>query len=538
MIETMFIQSINNIKISTRLYGAFSLSIGLLIVVVTAALLQMHAMQNRTQEITGNLLPGVELVNTLKTSVSNLRTLETQHVLNTDETAMNSINKTMLETLAQFDQTHQAYAKRIDADAERSLNTEFEAEWKIYLAVHAEIIKASTNREKFPARKLLEGASQKSFDRLNGVVNKLVDLGHNGAVLASTDSKETYQSARLTMLIALAFSLVLSVGLALWLVRSVIAPINRAVHMATQIADGDLSGEFEVDSTNETGHLLSALHAMQNNLANVVYQVRQGSENVETASSEIAKGNHDLSARTEQQASALQETVAAMDELSATIKQNADNARQANQLALNASNVAVQGGEVVSEVIETMKGINDSSTKIGDIIGVIDGIAFQTNILALNAAVEAARAGEHGRGFAVVASEVRSLAQRSADAAREIKGLIKTSINRVENGSALVDRAGITMSEVVNAIRRTTNIMGEISSASAEQAQGVVQVGETVSEMERTTQQNAALVEQMAAAASTLKLQASDLVQVVAVFKLGVDHDTMQRSGFVALPSR
>ena len=238
-----------------------------------------------------------------------------------------------------------------------------------------------------------------------------------------------------------------------------------------------------------------------------------------TASAEIAEGNNDLSARTEQQASALEETAASMEQLGATVKQNADSASQANQLAMSASTVAVKGGEVVSQVVQTMKGINDSSRKISDIIQVIDGIAFQTNILALNAAVEAARAGEQGRGFAVVASEVRSLAGRSAEAAKEIKSLINASVERVEQGTTLVDEAGVTMTEVVDSIRRVTDIMGEISSASKEQALGVAQVGEAVTQMDQTTQQNAALVEEMAAA-SSLKSQAQELVATVGAFKL------------------
>jgi methyl-accepting chemotaxis protein len=260
-----------------------------------------------------------------------------------------------------------------------------------------------------------------------------------------------------------------------------------------------------------------------------VSNVRIGSEGVATASAEIAQGNNDLSARTEQQASSLEETAASMEELSATVKQNADSARQANQLAAQASTVAVQGGDVVGQVVETMKGINDSSRKISDIISVIDGIAFQTNILALNAAVEAARAGEQGRGFAVVASEVRSLAGRSAEAAKEIKNLINASVERVEQGTVLVDKAGVTMAEVVSAIRRVTDLMGEISAASNEQSAGVSQVGEAVISMDQVTQQNAALVEEMAAAASSLKSQANDLVQIVAVFDLGSSHRVPQR---------
>jgi methyl-accepting chemotaxis protein len=259
---------------------------------------------------------------------------------------------------------------------------------------------------------------------------------------------------------------------------------------------------------------------MQASLAGVIGTVRGNAESVATAGAQIAQGNQDLSNRTGQQASALQQTAASMEELSSTVNQNAANANQANQLALGASEVAIQGGKVVGEVVQTMKGINDSSKKIADIIAVIDGIAFQTNILALNAAVEAARAGEQGRGFAVVASEVRSLAARSAEAAKEIKTLIHASVERVERGTALVDQAGATMTEVVGAIKRVTDIMGEISAASTEQSQGVAQVGEAVTQMDHTTQQNAALVEQGAAAAESLKVQAQQLVQAVAVFKV------------------
>lgn len=289
--------------------------------------------------------------------------------------------------------------------------------------------------------------------------------------------------------------------------------------LANRIAQGDLSARIELHN-GDTQSVVARMAQMQTSLYNVVTQVRQGSESVATASSEIAEGNHDLSARTEDQASALQTTASRMEQLSATVNQNADNAKQANQLAQSASVVAIQGGEVVAQVVDTMKGINDSSRKIADIIGVIDGIAFQTNILALNAAVEAARAGEQGRGFAVVASEVRSLAGRSADAAKEIKTLINDSVTRVGEGAALVDQAGATMTEVVSSIKRVTDIMGEISGASVEQSLGVSQIGEAVTKMDQSTQQNAALVEEMAAAASSLKAQAQELVGTVSVFKL------------------
>jgi methyl-accepting chemotaxis protein len=292
-----------------------------------------------------------------------------------------------------------------------------------------------------------------------------------------------------------------------------------AERITRQIAQGDLTVDVALKAGDQSS-LLQAIKSLRDNFSGIVARVREGSEGVATSSAEIAQGNNDLSARTESQASALEQTAASMESLSDTVKQNADSARQANQLAQSASTVAIKGGEVVSQVVDTMKGINDASRKIAEIIGVIDGIAFQTNILALNAAVEAARAGEQGRGFAVVASEVRSLAGRSAEAAKEIKSLINASVERVEHGSALVDKAGSTMTEVVTSIQRVTDIMGEISAASNAQSQGVSQVGEAVTQMDQVTQQNAALVEEMAAAASSLKSQAQDLVQTVAVFRL------------------
>ena len=318
----------------------------------------------------------------------------------------------------------------------------------------------------------------------------------------------------------LALALALGLLMAWWVTRSITQPLRQGTRAAERIAEGDLTQPLASTAHDETGQLLQALAHMQSRLAGIVGEVRRNAEGVAAASSEIAQGNNDLSARTEQQASALEQTSAAMEELGSTVRQNADSARAANQLALNASNVAQQGGQVVGEVEQTMQGISAASSRIGDIIQVIDGIAFQTNILALNAAVEAARAGEQGRGFAVVAGEVRTLAGRSAEAAKEIKQLIDASSERVQAGTALAERAGATMREVVSAIQRVTDVVGEISAASSEQSQGVTQVGEAIVQMDRTTQQNAALVEQSAAAASSLKSQAGQLVQAVAVFRL------------------
>jgi methyl-accepting chemotaxis protein-1 (serine sensor receptor) len=322
---------------------------------------------------------------------------------------------------------------------------------------------------------------------------------------------------------AIAASVLFAALFGLNMIRGITRSLREALDVAIAVGQGDMTHTIQHDGKDEVAQVLVALANMQDSLSKVVTTVRQGSEAVATASAEIAQGNHDLSARTESQASALEQTAASMEQLSATVKQNADSARKANHLAMSASDTAMQGGAVVTQVVETMRHINDSSKRIFDIISVIDGIAFQTNILALNAAVEAARAGEQGRGFAVVASEVRSLAGRSAAAAKEIKTLIGASVDRVEAGSRLVDQAGTTMDEVVRSIIRVTDIMGEISAASNEQSAGVSQVGEAVMQMDQVTQQNAALVEEMAAAASSLKAQAQELVETVAVFKLTDD---------------
>lgn len=314
--------------------------------------------------------------------------------------------------------------------------------------------------------------------------------------------------------------LVLAVWLSLVFIRSITQPVQAAVQVAQAVAQGDLTAHCPAHGSNEIGQLMDALGGMQANLAVLVNTVRSDADGVATASAEIAQGNLDLSARTEQAASALEQTAAAMDQLNSHVKQNAEHAREANGLAQAASQVALQGGEVVAQVVHTMRDINTSSSKIADIIGVIDGIAFQTNILALNAAVEAARAGEQGRGFAVVASEVRSLAGRSAEAAKEIKGLISASVERVQQGSELVDQAGRTMDDVVRSIQRVTEIMGDISAASASQSTSVAEVDQAINLMDRNTQENAALVEESAAAASALNKQADQLVQAVAVFKV------------------
>ena len=370
-------------------------------------------------------------------------------------------------------------------------------------------------------------AAVKGMDRapsqlLKDAVARLAVDGEKIASSAAQSGRHATVVSVVLMLVVCVCSIAAGVLLSRSVVRQLGGDPQEAVGLAQLVAQGNLGGRVLL-APGDADSLMAQLKTMQDRLVAIVARVRRGAEGVAAASAEIAQGNQDLSSRTESQASALQQTAASMEELNATVKQNAESALQANQLALGASRVAQQGGDAFAQVVDTMRAINDSSHKIAAIISVIDGIAFQTNILALNAAVEAARAGEQGRGFAVVASEVRSLAGRSAEAAKEIKSLIQASVERVEHGSTLVDHAGTTMSEVVHSIRRVTDLMAEISAASAEQAAGVSQVGEAVSQIDQVTQQNAALVEEMAAAASSLKAQASDLVQAVSVFKLGAE---------------
>ncbi len=411
-----------------------------------------------------------------------------------------------------------AQQQRLDEITER--HEEFKKVVEAMMAARRQVSSGQLTFEKFVAE-FAKGKDKAAMDAFRGL-SQAFDGAERG--LLAVRSKEA-QSLRALNTSVMLLGTLLAVGLAAVLAwgvsRAITKPLLQSVSLARRIAQGELNSEINNTSRDETGELLRALAEMQAALTRVVTNVRQNSQSVATASSQIAQGNNDLSSRTEQQASALQQTAASMEELSSTVKQNADNARHANELASGASTEAVKGGEVVGQVVATMKGINASSKKIADIISVIDGIAFQTNILALNAAVEAARAGEQGRGFAVVASEVRSLASRSADAAKEIKILINASVDRVEHGTVLVDQAGVTMAQVVTSIKRVTDIMGEISSASTEQSAGVAQVGEAVTQMDKATQQNAALVEQSAAAAESLKVQARQLVEAVAVFKLG-----------------
>jgi methyl-accepting chemotaxis protein len=515
-----------NLKIGARLGLGFGVLLALLIMMAGVSVWQKGHLAAVSSTYAVDLVPSAQAQHEIALSLASIRRYENRHILMNTDAAMDEVEAKIEASRKTIAATLDMYAKQLVSDeADRqAMNKvkvaldDYYAEWdKVRLASRKTAIDPTQTEA---ATTLLIGDSAQKFEIAIVAVDQWWDLNVKLSNEQSSNAQSTYSNAKATLLALVAAALALGIFAAVMITRSIVAPLRRAVKLASTVAAGDLSSRIDTRGKDETAQLLQALDGMQSSLIGVVANVRSNAEGVATASAQIAQGNLDLSGRTEDQASALEETAASMDQLGSTVKQNADNARQANHLAQSASTVAILGGEVVGQVVETMKGINESSQKIADIISVIDGIAFQTNLLALNAAVEAARAGEQGRGFAVVASEVRSLAGRSAEAAKEIKTLITASVERVEHGTALVDKAGATMTEVVTSIKRVTDMVREISAASVEQSAGVSQVGEAVTQMDQATQQNAALVEESAAAAESLKVQAHQLVQAVAVFKL------------------
>ena len=511
----------NNLKIGTRLGLAFGLVLLITAAIATLGVWRLAVLKDASVHIANVEMERNALAQEWKAAIDLNWVRASASLKATDEGYVQSLSADMTATSQVASEAQKKLEALVDDARGKELLERVAATRSAYVGARAKLLERKKAGEDVFA---LVDSDLKPL--ANAYLQSLADVADNTRKQLKEFETTNIASAEVsqwTLALGAVASMVLGALFAWWTARSVVVPVQRAVHTADEISQGNLSQNIQADGRDEMAQLLRSLGAMQLNLARIVGHVRSGSESVATASQEIAQGNHDLSARTEQQASALEETAASMEELNSTVRQNADNARQANQLAQSASTVAMRGGEVVGQVVGTMKGIHDSSNKIADIIGVIDSIAFQTNILALNAAVEAARAGEQGRGFAVVASEVRSLAGRSADAAKEIKTLISDSVERVNAGTTLVDQAGATMAEVVGAIRRVTDLMGEISAASSEQSQGVAQVGEAVTQMDQVTQQNAALVEEMAAAASSLNNQAQDLVSTVAFFKLSAE---------------
>ena len=520
--------SLSDLKISTRLILGFGM-LGLLLAFMAGiSVLKFKTMSGMLEEVINDRVPKVASINDIKADVTliadalrNMIIMSDTADIKKEAARIEVARKQIGERFAGLD------AQLTGSDARALLNTVTQTR-AAYEPLQAETMELAIAGQTFEAKAFLldkvRPAQKTYFDALDGLLKH-----QNGQMQQSANATQEATSGMLYVIgLTVAMALVVGVLMALWIIRSITGPINLAVDVSRAVAGGDLSVQFDTTGTNEISQLLLALKDMQTGLISVVSEVRDGANGVAVASAGIAQSDIDLSSRTENQSHSLKDTSASMELLGSNVKLNAENAGKANQLAQNASDVASRGGEVVAQVVATMRGINESSRKISDIIQVIDGIAFQTNILALNAAVEAARAGEQGRGFAVVASEVRSLAGRSAEAAREIKALISASVERVEQGTVLVDQAGATMSEVVSSIRHVTQIMGEISVASTEQSEGVSQLGVAIHLMDQMTQQNAELVEVMSAAAGSLKSQAEALVGTVAVFKLDARDNRMQ----------
>jgi methyl-accepting chemotaxis protein len=515
---------LGNLPVGRQLFLAFTAVLVLTAALGASALVGLRSVDAEAVALSEKWLKGVGDLSDARALLVEAREFEVKHSRTDDSSYHAEYEDKMTEAAKSVSALAERYKARVEGADETALFETLSKAWTGYRAGQDRVVKLGREKQQQDAADIADGASSMAFDEVVGALNKLIQFNYDGGDAAATHVQTVYNQARLAVMVLMGLALVIGVSLGMLITRLLLRQLggepSTAVNVARAVAQGDLTTAIHLKSGDQDS-LLAWLHKMQTSLSQAVAEVRRGSDHVAHASGEIAAGNQDLSGRTEQQAGELQQTASTMEQLGSTVRNNADNARQASQLAQGASTVAAQGGEVVGRVVQTMKGINDSSRRIADIIGTIDGIAFQTNILALNAAVEAARAGEQGRGFAVVAGEVRSLAQRSAEAAKEIKTLIGASVERVEQGSALVDQAGSTMQEIVASIQRVSDIVGEISAASAEQSAGVAQVGQAINRMDQGTQQNAALVEQSAAAADSLRQQAQQLVKAVAVFKLG-----------------
>ncbi len=522
-----------DLRISTRLELGFAL-LGLMILAMVAVVwVQVSTMTGLFGDVANARIPRMVVGSAIKEDVQTISSSVRNMILMRDTAAIMAEAQSIGRVQKRIDQRFVELEKLLAGDgAAQAVLQQVQAARKAYEPLQNETQELAGSGQVFDAKELLVEKMHPAQQAYFSAMDALLQQQQQQLGQATGATERAANSVRGMLLATTLVVMALGGLLAWWIIRSITEPLRQAVRVARSVAAGNLQEPIEAQGRNEVAQLLLALKDMQGALARVVTHVRQGAQNVLGGSTEIAQGNMDLSNRTEAQAGALEETSASMQELRDAVAHNADNAQQANTLACDASAVAERGGAVVGQVVDTMRDINTSSQKIADIIGVIDGIAFQTNILALNAAVEAARAGEQGRGFAVVASEVRALAGRSAEAAREIKGLISASVERVAQGSNLVDKAGATMQEVVQSIRRVTALVGEISSASAEQRSGVAQIGEAIVQMDHVTQQNAALVEQIAAAATGLSTQAQELVQAVAVFQVDAG-DAAERSAAV-----
>ena len=516
----------SNLRIGPRLALAFGLVLGLLCIMAGVSAWQMSKLAANTASYADDLVPSFAAQHQVALRLGQERRKQYRHILARDAAEMDQIEsgiaadrKAIADLLATYEKAYVSDDEdKRRLDKVRSVLAVYYAQWEQLRPLSRQA--AADPGKLDEAARMMDGASLKAFADVDAAVqdwwNYNVQLSDN----ETRASRQTWADARIVLAAMVAAALVLGSAAAVAITRSITRPIGRAVQVATTVAAGDLSSRIVVSGRDETAQLLRALSGMNDSLSRIVGQVRASSDSIATGSAQIATGNADLSQRTEEQASNLQQTAASMEQLSGNVKASAETAGHANELAASASAAAVKGGERVATVVQTMRDIAASSNKIADIIGVIDGIAFQTNILALNAAVEAARAGEQGRGFAVVASEVRSLAGRSAEAAKEIKSLIGASVEKVEAGARQVDVAGASMADIVAQVQRVSQLISAISHGAGEQSAGIAQVGDAVSQLDQVTQQNAALVEESAAAAESLKNQAASLAESVRVFRL------------------
>ncbi|XDF36344.1 methyl-accepting chemotaxis protein [Paracidovorax avenae] len=516
-------QILRQVKIGTRLALGFGTLLALLLGLGLFGIVQIRSINYHANELGTNWLPSVRAVGELRSVLNSARRASLRRLLEaTAEGRQRQLATQKALMDEQLPRGVAVYEKMISSPEEQKLYDVFRTQLDNYRIHERRLVTLldEGGASAAAANTLATGDSAKLFSDLIETLAQLVKLNEDGGTAAAAAASAGYDRAILVFSVLIAFSLVCGLALAAVVTRSITQPLATGVSVASAVAQGDLTSSFHIQGRDEPAALLQALQHMNGQLVSMVGQVRDSSESIATGAAEIAMGNADLSQRTEQQASSLEETAASMEELSSTVKTNSDTAREANQLAARATQAAEQGGTIVGSVVETMQAIAASSSRIADINSVIDSIAFQTNILALNAAVEAARAGEQGRGFAVVASEVRTLAQRSSQAAKEIKDLIADSVAKVDNGSQLVGEAGRSMDDIVAQVRQVGTLISEIANASAEQSSGIGQVGEAVNHLDQVTQQNAALVEQSAAAAASLRAQSEQLNTLVAVFKL------------------
>jgi methyl-accepting chemotaxis protein len=516
-----------NMKISTRLSMAVASVVLITLAISVLSYTRMGLMNRNTNKIVVDLYPKTETAHEIINNVNLISLAVRNSLLFVDntmiETEINRIRDSQKKTGVLIEKLE----SETDAGEGRDLIGKIKTDQQKFDTDLDHLLELAKTDGAAATDYMINDFRPVNTAYLNSV-DDLIRYESEQMKRGGNDSLDSFTASRNFLIVMMTITALLSTILGFWILRSITNPLRRAVEVASAVAEGDLTQHIEVTSKDETGLLLQALKDMVNRLTGIVSGVRITTDSIGTASREIAQGNADLSQRTEEQASSLEETASSMEELTSTVRQNAENAKQANQLAANASDIAVKGGQAVGEVVQTMGMISTSSKKIMDIISVIEGIAFQTNILALNAAVEAARAGEQGRGFAVVAAEVRNLAQRSAAAAKEITTLIKDSVEKVDVGSKQVDQAGETMNEIVQAVKRVTDIMAEIAAASIEQNSGIEQVNQAILQMDEVTQQNAALVEQAAASAEAMEEQALALTMAVNIFKLGTGKQAMR----------